>query len=406
MLFALLYFNEGAPIGLIWLALPALLRSDGVPIERIGSLLFVVVLPWTLKFLAGPFVDSQARVRGGSRALLMATQAGMASTMLAASRYSDGNDLDWLLWVLVGHAFCAALQDVTIDALAIRLTTAHERGRLNAAMQLGLYAGRSLSAGMALGAITGLAWKEACIAMAILQGLTIVLAAFLELPAAAPGDAPLGPGVVKQAIVAALRRRQTWFALAFAGLAGAGYEATAGLAGPWLVDREVTTEAIGRWQSIGVPLMIVLGSQFGGLLADWRGHRWATGAGLVGFVAVILALAGKDRVSPESMGAASTWVALGAMYCAVGVFTVGSYALFMDLTDKRIGGSQFSAFMSATNGCEAWSLAVGASLAARVGYAGSVSLLCVVSLCCLTLLPLVGPAKPTFPALVDRLPTE
>jgi len=35
VLFALLYFNEGAPIGLIWLALPALLRSDGVPVERL-----------------------------------------------------------------------------------------------------------------------------------------------------------------------------------------------------------------------------------------------------------------------------------------------------------------------------------------------------------------------------------
>ncbi len=81
----------------------------------------------------------------------------------------------------------------------------------------------------------------------------------------------------------------------------------------------------------------------------------------------------------------------------MGVFTVGSYALFMDLTDARIGGSQFSAFMSATNGCEAWSLAVGGALAARYGYAGSVSVLAIVSLACLTLLPQVRPRDATDP---------
>jgi MFS family permease len=395
LLFALLYFNEGAPIGLIWLALPALLRADEVPIEAIGSLLAIVVLPWSFKFLAGPLVDSLRTVRGGTQGLLIATQLGMAATMLAAARYSSAADLDWLGWVLIAHALCAALQDVTIDALAIRLTTAHERGRLNAAMQLGLYGGRSLAAGLALGAISGLAWKDACLALAAIQGLTILLVVFLELPAAAPVDRRVAVRTVREAIVTALARRTTWIALAFALLAGAGYEATAGLAGPWLVDRGVATENIGRWQAIGVPLMIVVGSQIGGMLADWRGHRMAAGVGLVGFVVAIVGLAALEWIAPQALGGTSTWIALGAMYAAVGVFTVGSYALFMDLTDPRIGGSQFSAFMSGTNGCEAWSLAVGAALAARLGYASSVTLLALVSLACLALLPqLTPPATP------------
>ncbi len=264
-------------------------------------------------------------------------------------------------------------------------------------MQLGLYGGRSLSAGLALGAISGLAWKDACLALAAIQGLTILVVVFLELPAIAPVNRRAAAATVREAIVAALARRTTWFALAFALLAGAGYEATAGLAGPWLVDRGVATENLGRWQAIGVPLMIVLGSQIGGLLADWRGHRTATGVGLVGFVAAVLGLAALEEIAPQAMGGTSTWIALGAMYAAVGVFTVGSYALFMDLTDARIGGSQFSAFMSGTNGCEAWSLAVGGALAARYGYASSVSALALVSLACLALLPQLRPTATTEP---------
>lgn len=385
--FALLYFNEGAPIGLIWLALPTLLRSQGVPIDRIGWLLSIVVLPWTLKFVAGPLVDSLGTVRGGSRGLLIATQLGMAATMLVAAQFASGDDWNWLVWVLLMHALCAALQDVAIDAMAIRLTPIHERGRINAAMQLGLYGGRSLSAGMALGAIAGLTWRDACIAMAIIQSFSIIVVARIELPQPKVAVDNSAAGTVRNAILTALARRSTWFGLAFAGLAGAGYEATAALAGPWLLERGVALESLGRWQAVGVPVMIVIGSQLGGIVADWRGHRVTTAVGLVGFVLAIAGLVAGELIAPAAMGGPATWLGLGAMYCAVGVFTVGSYALFMDLTDARIGGTQFSAFMSATNGCEAWSLAIGGSLAAQWGYAGSVSLLSAVSIGCLGLLP-------------------
>ena len=393
LFFALLYFNEGAPIGLIWLALPTLLRSDEVSLERIGTLLSLVVIPWTLKFLAGPLVDKLGLIRGGSRSMLMATQAGMALTMLAASRYSTNDDLNWLVWVLVAHAVCAAMQDVTIDALAIRLSIASERGRLNAAMQLGLFTGRSAFAGLALGAITGFSWKHACIGLATIQVLTILVVALTNTASSVTKNRFAGGSSVNEAIFAALRRRNNWVALAFAGLAGAGYEATAALAGPWLLDRGVAKEAIGRWQAIGVPIMFVLGSQIGGIIADRRGHRATTAVGLIAFVVAIVGLATLEWFASASFSGMSTWIALGTMYCAVGVFTVGSYALFMDLTDPRIGGTQFSAFMAATNACEAWSLAGGGWLAAHYGYARGAILLCLVSLCSLVLLACLERAK-------------
>jgi hypothetical protein len=59
---------------------------------------------------------------------------------------------------------------------------------------------------------------------------------------------------------------------------------------------------------------------------------------------------------------------LAVLYLAIGLFTASSYALFMDLTDPRLGATQFSGFMGATNLCESWSaLAVG-KLVAGAGY--------------------------------------
>jgi hypothetical protein len=65
------------------------------------------------------------------------------------------------------------------------------------------------------------------------------------------------------------------------------------------------------------------------------------------------------------------FVAMGGLtivYLGIGWFTASSYALFMDLTDSRLGATQFSTFMAATNGCEAWAVLIGGRVVAEAGY--------------------------------------
>jgi MFS transporter, PAT family, beta-lactamase induction signal transducer AmpG len=59
---------------------------------------------------------------------------------------------------------------------------------------------------------------------------------------------------------------------------------------------------------------------------------------------------------------------LAALYLGIGCFTAASYALFMDLSDPKIGATQFSTFMAATNACEAWAVWTGGKLVARFDY--------------------------------------
>jgi dipeptide/tripeptide permease len=80
-------------------------------------------------------------------------------------------------------------------------------------------------------------------------------------------------------------------------------------------------------------------------------------------------------------------IALANVYFGIGLFVASSYALFMDLTDPRLGGTQFTAFMAATNGCEAWSgLAMGA-MAGAWGYPYGMFVLAGVSAAALGIVP-------------------
>ncbi len=77
---------------------------------------------------------------------------------------------------------------------------------------------------------------------------------------------------------------------------------------------------------------------------------------------------------------------LTGMYFFIGLFTASSYALFMDLTDARLGGTQFSAFMSATNGCESWSAWAGGRIVGPGHYAAAFLTMAAASLLGLPLL--------------------
>jgi predicted MFS family arabinose efflux permease len=73
---------------------------------------------------------------------------------------------------------------------------------------------------------------------------------------------------------------------------------------------------------------------------------------------------------------------------AIGWFTAASYALFMDWTDPRLGATQFSAFMGATNLCESWTAAVAGRMIPRYGYGASFGVLATIGALSLLLLTL------------------
>lgn len=145
---ALMYFAQGIPYGLLAIAIPAWLASEGVGAGAIGSYLAVIVLPWAFKLVTGPFMDRfQFRPMGKRRPWVLGAQLGLAVSLLALMGIDDPAEQMGLL-MLVGlmiNSF-AATQDVAVDGMAIDLTPVNEQGRLNAFMTFGKAAGWSITA--------------------------------------------------------------------------------------------------------------------------------------------------------------------------------------------------------------------------------------------------------------------
>jgi MFS transporter, PAT family, beta-lactamase induction signal transducer AmpG len=374
VLFTAYYALEGAPIGFLWWALPSIAASEGVGSERIGVLLGWLVLPWALKWLWAPFVDAWQGPHFGLRGWIVAAQAAMAASLLPLVGGASVLGSDLLLVCLGLHAVAASTQDAAIDALVIHTTEPLERARLAAWMQVGMLGGRSLLGGGALlmlGTI-GSAGVVGTLLTVVIAGLGLALLYRSPPPI---DNAP--PPAVASTLRAVLSRRRTWLGVLFGATAGAGFEAVGAFAGPLLTERSGDTELAGSFFLAPAVIAMALGGLAAGRLADRAGARQATRVASLLLALCLLALS--LAIARASMTV--VLAALTAVYAAIGAFTATSYALFMGWTEPRFASTQYSAFMGATNLCEAWAAFVaGALLIPALGYAGAFALLALVGL--------------------------
>lgn len=382
-LFTLLYLSEGAPIGFIWWALPTMLRTAGVEVPSITALTALLVLPWVLKFLWAPLVDAWRTPRWGFRAWIITAQLAMGLTLVPLLWLDPVEHFRWWGALLFLHAICAATQDVAIDALAINAVPESQRGTLNGCMQAGMLVGRSLFGGGAL--LVASIWGKQWVIIALIACIWATLLFLLRVKEPAECvDMKSRIANFRFHLAAALRRRTTWLGLGFALTGAAAFEATGNLAGPFLVDRGVPEKAIGAFFG-AVVIATVVGGLVGGRLSDRWGRIRAVVIFLIGFVTMIVGLALTDLAMEKPVtGVLLAW--LSGMYLFIGLFTAASYALFMDLTDPRLGGTQFSTYMAATNGCESSAAWAGGRMVGTGNYATAFLALSAVSLLSLPLL--------------------
>ena len=176
---AMMYFAQGIPQGLLHIAMPAWLASQGVGPGRIASYLAIIILPWAFKLLAGPLMERFKFLPMGSlRPWALGAQLGLAISLLTLGLVDDPAEQMGLL-TLVGvliNSF-AAMQDIAVDGMAIDVTPAEEQGRLNAFMGFGKAFGWASTS--ALSGVLLVTWGIDATAIAAAIGATIVLFAFV-----------------------------------------------------------------------------------------------------------------------------------------------------------------------------------------------------------------------------------
>lgn len=376
-LFTALYVSEGAPSGFLWWALPAHLRLAEVSVPEITALTSALVVPWTLKCLWAPLVDRWQVPRVGFRVWIIAAQLVMGLSLLPLLGSDPTQHLRSLMPLLIVHAVAAATQDVAVDGLAIALVEPQERGTLQAYTQAGMLAARAAFGGGALWLSQQVGFDAVVLALCAVTWSSLVLVA-------ATWPTPEPQRVISKGLAdfgaqlhAALATRTTGWAVLFALLSAAGFKAASALAGPMLVDYGLPRDELSAFLAGPPVVAMVVGGFVGGRISDRWTRTTAVGRALLFSVISVCAVALVDTLQ---LGTDLLLCALVASYLGAGCFLSSSYALYMDLSKRELGATQFSLYMAALNGCEAWASWSAGQLQPVLGYGGASALVALASL--------------------------
>lgn len=369
--FFLLYTTEGVPLGFAATAVATQLRRMGVGPAEIGAFVAAFYLPWAFKWAAGPVVDVfRSRRFGHRRAWILFTQVMMVTTLLAGMWIPLPQGIGLFTALLLVHNSFAATQDVAIDALACNALGEDERGLANGLMFAGASVGQALGgAGVLwLTSLPGIGGFDAgfiAVALAILAVTSLVVLPMKE--------AWIGTEALKGWQHAAAEMRQfaaesfrsflgsraalagVFFALMPAGAMSLSLALQSSLAVELgMKNEQVALMALMSTVTSGVFMVI------GGFLSDKLGRRRTLGvyvllmSGPVLYLMWILTQAG--YVMPRPAGSAPLpelirhlQIAVVSFAVALGLMYGTRSAVFMDITNPRVAGTQFTAYMAMMN---------------------------------------------------------
>ncbi len=416
--FFFLYMTEGIPLGFAAVAVTAQLRRMGVGPAEIGAFVASFYLPWAFKWAFGPFVDVLRSARfGHRRGWILLTQLVMAATLLALVAVPLPQGLALFTAVLLVHNTFAAMQDVAIDGLAVNTLQDDERGLANGLMFAGAAVGQAVGGSGVLFLIgyLGLQSSFVAVALSILAVTTLVVLPMKEALIARSAEAiaaaqAAGGGVraalaemrdfARQSFQSFLGTRGAYAGLFFALLPAGAMSLGLALQSNLAVELGFSDESLAQLNlasSITSAVFMVVG----GWLSDRFGRRRTLAVYLAAMSLPVLWLMWQLQqhgyVMPRTPGGAvepalvqALWVATVSYNVCLGLMYGTRSAIMMDVTNPRVAGTQFTAYMAMMNLAIAISATWQGLAIEAFGYPLTLAIDAALGLLCILLLPAMG----------------
>ena len=362
-LIAGLYVSQAVPLGFFIVALPAILRRQGLGLEQTG-MLSALAFPWLIKFLWAPLVDRFGSERlGHYRAWILPLQTFLVLVVIGLSQIDISRGL---LWLIVGGTIfmlTSATQDIATDGLAVRIVDPPRRGPANGIQVGGYYLGQIFGGGVVLVLYDRVGWTAALLAMAGLLTLPLLQVLRFHEPPFRPRtqQAPVSFGALKRFFQRP--GAAAWIPILLIYRAGETTATT--MFNPMLVDAGLSLGEIGLMLGLAASVASLAGALTGGALIPRVGRKPSLvlfgSLQAVALCAYLVPAAGMVRP------AAIYGVAMAVAF-AGGMATAALYTNMMDRSDPRTGATDFTLQQSLC----AFGPVLGASLsglsAARLGY--------------------------------------
>jgi len=335
-LFGSLYFAEGLIFALTTVILVLFFTDKNISIEITTLVGGLSSVPWIMKFVYGPTIDFFGKY-GRKIFCVIGGIIGTISLFIVAFVDPKTSVIPFTALLFIGHSGVVLL-DVSADAWAIQTTKLNERGKVNAAMYIGLFGGTAVG-GILLACIAAFyGFEMVFITTGFLIFLSVILALFVK-----EHKIEIKRKLIKPLLIKEFKKKNTLIVLLFCTLVAMNFGMLMFVIPEYIRNVLLLDKIQTGLLNAVYPISIVIGAGIGGCIADKWGRKKI-------LYITLLAL----MISSAFLVTADTWEKLAIIYAIVGFLTGASLystigALLMDITNPKIGGTQYSFLTSISN---------------------------------------------------------
>ena len=352
-LFGSLYFSEGLQWSLTAVIIPIYLLDKGFSLPLATLVAGVGGAPWYLKFVFGPTTDYFYQF-GRKPFIIVGGLLGAISLFVLI--YIDPLSflIPFALFLFLSHLGIIYM-DVSCDGWAIQISKEKERGKVNGAMWAGIFTGMAVGTSV----IASIAQVYGY-GMSFLAGGSIILVLmiypFLVKEVKILKKRPKIASLLKEEF-----KKRTTQLIALFGIVSGIASGLILFVIP-LYMKTILQMDVGQIGLVTTVYTITLG--IGGLLGGALADRWGRKMVLFIFISASIVTA--------ALIFANTWQIFAVIYGVIGFFSGGwmaaSCTLVMDITNPKIGATQYSILMSITNFGEEGIGTISGSLVVLLGF--------------------------------------
>ena len=355
LLFGSLYFSEGILLALSTVILIIYFTHKDISIATATLVGGIVYIPWILKFVFGPITDFFIKygrkpfiIIGGILGAIFLFPLAVIDPKVAL--------IPFTLLLFISHIFIVFL-DVSVDAWAIQTSKVHERGKVNAAMTGGLFGGSAFGSSVFAIIASAVGFDMVFITAGLIILLTIIFPLLVTERKIVKERQKIASLVIIE-----FKKKNTLLVALFGFIVVMNFGMLIFIIPEYMMN--VLKLDIAQTGIIisAFPIATVIGAFTGGIIVD----KWGRKKIMHILLPILL-------ISSALLTIADTWQILAIIYSMIGFLAGATHfsamlALFMDITNPKIGATQYSILTSIANFGDIGIATISGTLVLMLGY--------------------------------------
>ncbi|MHB9055866.1 MAG: MFS transporter [Paludibacteraceae bacterium] len=359
-----LYVAQSIPMSFFSTVIPVIMRQGNYSLTSIG-LLQLLKLPWILKFLWAPFIDSHTRSTKELRQWIFISEAFYALVIFFIAFFDLQTDFKLIIFLVIIAFIASATQDIAVDIYAILSLKPSERSLGNSMQSGGSFVGTFMGTGVLLVVYHYFGWSYVLILLSAFVLIAVIplffsrrkiIHEYIHKDEVAFNDIFSffkQPGKSKQILI---------LVFYYSGIIG-----IMTMLKPYLVDLGYNVKKIAYMSGFFGTLVAAISAFGGGFIIKQIGRKLS----LYIFLIVSLTAGIYFWIISSTVPAVITlYIGIGLVWCAYGLSTVAIYTISMDAVREGREGTDFTIQIVITHIGSLIAATLSGKIANEIGYGG------------------------------------